>query len=157
MEWKNKQGDIYTFTLQEDESILWRGKFERCRVMHPTVYDEAYQQYRKDGGQMHIETFKEKVHEFRYKHGECIGLTEIGKQYNHLIYLDKGIISGVGPVGGPYVNVHQELGWLGEEFQDLCVSSIVPIETGYQINTYGKLDHLVDGKTIGGIIYRTKK
>ena len=157
MEWKNRQGDIYTFTLQEDGSILWKGEFEWCRIMHPTVYNEAYQQYRKDGGQLHIETFKEKVHEFQYKNGECIGLKEIGKRYNHLIYLDKGTISGVDPEGGPYINVHQELSWLGKEFQDLCVSSIVPTEDGYRINTYGKLDHLADGESIGGIIYRTKK
>jgi hypothetical protein len=156
MEWKNRHGDIYTFTPQEDGSILWEGKFEYCRVMHPTVYEKAYQQYRKDGGNMHIDTFREKIHEFRYKNGECIGLAEIGKKYYHLIYSDDKTISGIDPSGGPYIKVHQELDWLGEEFKDLCVSTITSTETGYRIGTYGKYDHLADLETIGGIINRTK-
>lgn len=156
MEWKNRQGDIYTFTLQEDGSILWEGKFEYCRVMYPTVYEKAYQQYRKDGGQMHIDTFKEKVHEFTYKNGECIGLAEIGKKYNYLIHLDKNTIKGIDPSGGPYIKVHQELDWLGEEFKNLCVSTITRVETGYKISTYDKHDHLADLEIIGGIINRVK-
>ena len=156
MEWKNRDGDTYTFTLQEDGSILWEGKFEYYRVMHPTVYKKAYQQYRKDGGYMFIDTFIEKVHEQAYENGEYIGLAEIGKKYYHLIYSDDETIDGIDPSGGPYIKVHQELGWLGEEFKDLCVSTITPIETGYRIGTYGKYDHLADGEIIGGIIYRTK-
>jgi hypothetical protein len=118
---------------------------------------KAYQQYRKDGGNMHIDTFREKIHEFRYKNGECIGLAEIGKKYYHLIHSDDKTISGIDPSGGPYIKVHQELDWLGEEFKDLCVSTITSTETGYRIGTYGKYDHLADLETIGGIINRTKK
>ena len=157
MEWKNRNGDIYTFTLQEDGSILWKGNFESCRVGYPNVYKEAYQQYRKDGGQMHIDTFKESVHGFRYKNGECIGLSETGKKYSHLIYLDENNIEGISPSGGPHIRVHQELDWLGEEFKNLCVGTITSIGTGYKISTYDKYEHLGDTEIIGGIIYRTKK
>ena len=156
MEWKNRDGNIYTFTLQDDGSILWEGKFEYYRATHPTVYKKAYQQYRKDGGNMHIETFREKIHEFRYKNGKRIGLAEIGRKYHHLIYSDDKTINGIDPSGGPYIKVHQELDWLGEEFKNLCVSTITSTETGYRIDTYGKHDHLADGEIIGGIIYKTK-
>lgn len=29
--YKNRYGDIYTFTLQEDDNILWEGDFKWCR------------------------------------------------------------------------------------------------------------------------------
>ena len=156
MEWKNREGDIYTFTIQEDGSILWEGDFKHCRIGYPNVYKQAYQQYRKDGGNMHIETFLKTLHEQVYENGELIGPSEIGEKYQHLIYSDTKTIDMVDPSGGPYIKVHQELDWLGEEFKNLCVSTITPTETGYRIDTYGKYDHLADGEIIGGIIYRTK-
>jgi hypothetical protein len=156
MEWKNRDGDTYTFTLQEDGSILWEGDFKYCRIGYPNVYKEAYQQYRKDGGYMFIETFIEKVHEQVYENGEWVGLSEIGLKYRHLVYSDTKTIDMVDPSGGPCIKVHQQLDWLGEEFKNLCVSTITPIETGYRIGTYGKYDHLADGEIVGGIIYRTK-
>ena len=98
MEWKNRDGDTYTFTLQEDGSILWEGKFEYYRAMHPTIYEKAYQQYRKDGGNMHIDTFREKIHEFKYKNGECIGLAEIGIEIFDSVQISSNMNTPIGLV-----------------------------------------------------------
>jgi hypothetical protein len=69
--YENRYGDVYTFTKQEDGSVLWEGNFEHCRFGWPNVYKDAYQQYCKDVGSqgghpMHIESFKEQVHEMLY-------------------------------------------------------------------------------------------
>jgi len=162
MEYKNRYGDIYTFTPQEDGSILWEGDFKHSRYRWPNVYKEAYQAYCKDVGSkgqrpMHIESFKEAVHESIYdENGRYVEPGPIAEKYQSLVYPDKDTIDMVDPSGGPYITLHQDLSWLGEEFKNLCVSTITPIETGYRIGTYGKYDHLADGEIIGGIIYRTK-
>ena len=162
MEYKNRYGDIYTFTPQEDGSILWEGDFKYCRYGWPNVYKEAYQAYCKDVGSkgerpMYIDSFKEAVHESVYDENDnYVGPGPIAKKYQSLVYSDKDTINMVDPSGGPYITLHQNLSWLGEEFKDLCVSTITPIETGYRISTYGKYDHLADGEIIGGIIYKTK-
>jgi hypothetical protein len=63
----------------------------------------------------------------------------------------------VDPSGGPYITLHQDLSWLGEEFKDLCVGGFKSILTGYKIITYGKYDHLAETEIIGGIITRAKE
>ena len=32
VEYKNRYGDVYTFTPQDNGNILWEGKFKLCRV-----------------------------------------------------------------------------------------------------------------------------
>ena len=32
VEYKNRYGDVYTFTPQDNGNILWEGNFEFCRV-----------------------------------------------------------------------------------------------------------------------------
>ena len=162
MEYKNRYGDIYTFTPQEDGIILWEGDFKYCRYGWPNVYKEAYQAYCKDVGSkgerpMYIDSFKEAVHESVYDENDSyVGPGPIAKKYGSLVYPDKDTIDMIDPSGGPYITLHQDLSWLGEEFKNLCVSTITSTETGYRIGTYGKHDHLADLETIGGIINRTK-
>ena len=105
---------------------------------------------------MFIDTFVKTLHEQVYENGELIEPSEIGEKYQHLVYSDTKTIDMVDPSGGPCIKVHQQLDWLGEEFKNLCVSTITPIETGYRIGTYGKYDHLADTKIIGGIINTTE-
>ena len=31
MEYKNRYGDVYTFTKQDDGNVLWEGEFKHCR------------------------------------------------------------------------------------------------------------------------------
>jgi hypothetical protein len=158
MEYKNRYNDNYTFTLQEDGSILWEGDFTYHRIGWPNVYKEAYEAYCKDVGSkgerpMHIDSFKEAVHESVYDENDnYAGSGPIAKKYGSLVYSDKDTIDMVDPSGGPYITTHQDLSWLGEEFKDLCVGGFKSILTGYKIFTYGKYDHLADTKIIGGII-----
>jgi len=149
MEYTNRYGDVYTFTKQENGDVLWEGEFKHCRFGWPNVYKDAYQQYRKDGGYMHIDEFKEAVHEYDYEKSEY---TPLAKQYGPLVYSDTKSICMVDPSGGPYISAGFSMDHISEDFEDRIVKSFVPVETGYLIQTYGKFDHLQDRDIIGGII-----
>jgi len=139
VEYTNRYNDVYTFTKQENGDVLWEGSFKWCRFSFPNVYKEAYQQYRKDGGDMHIEDFKKEVHHYdnvTFEH------SEISKKYRSLVYSDMDTIDMVDPSGGPYISSGMDMGMFEDEFKGRIVSSFVPVETGYLIQTYGKFDHL---------------
>ena len=152
VEYKNRYGDVFTFTKQENGDILWEGKFEHCRFSWPNVYKDAYQQYRKDGGQIHIDEFKREVHDGSFDDNERWVPSQINKKYGPLVYSDTKSICMVDPSGGPYIHSGYDMGMFGQLFKGRIVSSFVPVETGYLIQTYGKFDHLEDRDTIGGII-----
>ena len=143
VEYTNRYGDVYTFTKQENGDVLWEGNFEYCRFGWPNVYKEAYQQYRKDGGDMHIEEFEKAVHEYNDEKSEY---TPLAKQYGPLVYSDTNTIDMVDPSGGPYLSTHTNLyeRFGDDELKGLCISNFEPIETGYKIHTYGEFDHLDD-------------
>ena len=152
VEYKNRYGDIFTFTKQEDGDILWEGKFEHCRFAWPNVYKDAYQQYRKDGGQTHIDEFKREVHDGSFgDNGRWIP-SQISKKYAKLVYSDTKSINMVDPSGGPYISANMDMECINKEFKGRIVSSFVSVETGYLIQTYGEFDHLQDRDIIGGII-----
>ena len=154
----NRYGDVFTFTKQEDGNVLWEGNFKHCRFGWPNVYKRAYQQYCKDVGSkgehpMHIESFKQEVHEMEYdSNGNYVGPGPICAQYGHLVYSDTKTIDMVDPSGGPYISSGMDMGMFEDEFKGRIVRSFVPVETGYLIQTYGKFDHLEDRDIIGGII-----
>ena len=141
VKYTNRYGDEFTFTKQEDGSVLWEGDFEYCRFGCPNVYEDAYQQYRKDGGHMHIEEFKEAVHEYDDEKSEY---TPLAKQYGPLVYSDTKTIDMVDPSGGPFLNTHTKLyeRFRDDELKGLCISSFESTETGYKIHTYEEFDHL---------------
>ena len=149
VEYTNRYNDVFTFTLLENGNILWEGEFEHCRFAWPNVYKDAYQAYRKDGGQMHIDEFKKAVHEYN---NETFEYTPLAKQYGPLVYSDTKSICMVDPSGGPYISSGMDMGIFEDEFKGRIASSFVPVETGYLIQTYGKFDHLQDRDIIGGII-----
>ena len=139
-QYKNRYGDIFTFELDADKNVIWKGNFHHCRLGWPSVYKEAYEQYRKDGGDMHIEEFKEEVH--RYD-PETYKFSDISEKYRSLVYSDMNTIDMVDPSGGPYLTSGLDLGkFLGEKFENRIVHSFEVAETGYLIKTYGKFDHL---------------
>ena len=157
VKYTNRYGDVYTFTKQEDGSVLWEGSFEHCRFGSSNDYKLAYQNYCKDVGSkgghpMHIESFKEAIHESVYDENDrYVGPSTIGKQYQKMVKSNPWI-SMVDPSGGPFINEHSKLDIFGEELKGLCVQRFEPIETGYKIITYGEFDHLAETKIIGGII-----
>jgi len=149
MEYTNRYGDVFTFTKQEDGSVLWEGGFKYCRFGFPNIYKRAYQQYCKDVGSkgehpMFIDTFKEQVHEMIYENDKYVGPSEICAQYSHLVTSDTNTINMVDPSGGPYLSTHTNLGerFDSEELKGLCISSFKRVDTGYLIGTYGEFDHL---------------
>ena len=148
-EYTNRYGDVFTFTKQENGNILWEGEFKHCRFGWPNVYKEAYQQYRKDGGDMHIEDFKKEVHHYD---DVTFEYSKISKKYRSLVYSDMNTIDMVDPSGGPYITEGMDMKYISEEFKGRVVRSFVPIETGYLIQTYGEFDHLQDRDIIGGTI-----
>ena len=140
MKYTNRYNDVYTFTKQEDGNVLWEGEFKYCRFGFPNVYKDAYQQYRKDGGDMHIEDFKKEVHHYD---DVTFKPSEISEKYRSLVYSDMNTIDMVDPSGGPYLTSGLDLGkFLGEKFENRIVHSFEVAETGYLIKTYGKFDHL---------------
>jgi hypothetical protein len=150
LEYKNRYGDVYTFTKQEDGSVLWEGSFEHCRFGSSNDYKLAYETYCHDTGKvgdspMHIEDFKEAIHEAVYDENDrYVGPSVIGNKYQSMVKSNPWI-SMVDPSGGPYLNEHMDLGnFFSDEFDGLCIRSFESIETGYKINTYGKFDHLDD-------------
>jgi hypothetical protein len=150
MKYTNRYNDVYTFTKQENGDVLWEGDFKYCRIGWPNVYKEAYQQYRKDGGDMHIEQFKVEVHNYD---PETYKSSDISQKYRSLVYSDMNTIDMVDPSGGPYMTSHMDLGsFLGEEFEGRCIREFKPIEEGYLIITYDKYEHLAEYRQIGGII-----
>jgi len=160
VEYKNRYGDEYTFTKQEDGIILWEGPFENVRIGFPNVYKAAYQQFRKDGGQLNQHEFEEKVHEQIYDvDGNWVKAGPITEDYGPMVFSDTDNVNMVDPSGGPYIKQHMNLGQFGKELNGRCVSTFTwnKDKKAYEIQTYGEFDHLADGKTIGGIINTTEK
>ena len=156
VEYKNRYGDVYTFTKLENGNVLWEGNFEHLRVGFPNVYKKAYQQFRKDGGELNQYDFEEKVHEQLYdEEGRWIKAGPITEKYASLVYSDHDNITMVDPSGGPCLNEHTNLGnFFSDEFDGLCIRSFVwdKDKKAYEIQTYGEFDHLAETIIIGGII-----
>ena len=153
VKYTNRYNDVHTFTKVDETKILWQGNFDHSRFSWPNVYKEAYEQYRKDGGDLHIEDFKKEVHNYIHdENGKYVGPSEIANKYATMVYSDRNTINMVDPSGGPYLTRGIDLGeYLGKEFENRIVSSFEPVKTGYLIKTYGKFDHLKDSKMIGGL------
>lgn len=143
IKYTNRYNDIHAFELDADQNVIWKGNFHHCRLSWPNVYSEAYQQYRKDGGDMHIEWFKEEVHKYD---PETFKPSDISEKYRSLVYSDMNTIAMVDPSGGPYMASDMDLGsFLGEEFTGRCVRSFESIEDdNWKIITYDKYEHLAD-------------
>ena len=154
VEYKNRYGDKYTFTKQEDGTILWEGPFEHVRIGFPNVYKAAYQQFRKDGGQLNQHEFEEKVHEQIYDvDGNWVKAGPITEDYGPMVFSDTDNMNMVDPSGGPYIKQHMNLGQFGKELNGRCVSTFTwdKDKKAYEIQTYGEFDHLADSKRIGGL------
>jgi hypothetical protein len=125
MEYKNRYNDVYSFTKDDDNNVLWEGNFRWCRMAWPNDYGPAYEQYLKDEpSPMSFEDFQEAVHK------------EGLEKYQALVKSDMTRIHMVDPSGGPYLTEGMHLGkWLGEEFQNLIIDRFEPIDTGYKIIT----------------------
>jgi hypothetical protein len=125
MKYKNRYNDVFTFTKDDDNNVLWEGNFRWCRMAWPNDYGPAYEQYLKEEpSPMSFEDFQEAVHK------------EGLEKYQTLVKSDMTRIHMVDPSGGPYLTEGMHLAkWLGEEFQNLIVHEFKSIDTGFKIIT----------------------
>jgi len=129
-EYKNRYGDKFVFTEDDNHDILWEGNFEWCRFGMPNDYTRAYKTYCKDiGNLLTMEEFKIAVHKYDDIKGEYI----LGKKYIRLVSSLKNEIDMVDPSGGPYISREMSLGSFG--FKDYIVKDFKRIDTGYKIIT----------------------
>jgi hypothetical protein len=130
--YKNRYGDIFTFTLQEDGNVLWQGNFEYCRFGMPNDYTKAYNQYVNDNKHvqslMSFNQFKDVVHEYDDETHQYIY-----DKYVRMVESIKDKISMIDPSGGPYISVEMPLSSFG--FKDLKVKDFETKENGYLIIT----------------------
>ena len=130
--YKNRYGDIFTFTLQEDGNVLWDGNFKYCRFGMPNDYTKAYNQYVNDNKHvqslMSFNQFKDVVHEYDDETHQYIY-----DKYVRMVESIKDKISMIDPSGGPYISVGMPLSSFG--FKDLKVKDFEIKENGYLIIT----------------------
>jgi len=118
----NRYGDKFTFTPQEDGTILWEGPFEYSRIGFANDYTQAFFEYTRDtGGGISLEQFRELVH--AYDHEKESYVLEDNK-YRELVTSNTAIINMVDPSGGPFLT------------SDMAVESISEELTGLEIDRF---------------------
>jgi len=128
--YKNRYGDVFTFTLQDDGNVLWEGNFEYCRFGMPNDYTRAYKAYLDDregldeDDILSLEEFKKDVHEYQ-------GNQYLYPEYVKMVDCLRDKIDMVDASGGPYISVGMSLSSFG--FKDLIVKEFEEKENGYLI------------------------
>jgi hypothetical protein len=130
--YKNRYGDTFTFTRDENHDILWEGEFKYCRFSMPNDYTRAYEAYLKDNEHteliMSLELFKKSVHEWDDETNNH-HYPEYVKMVDSLV----NEIDMVDPSGGPYISRGMPLDSFG--FKKYVVKDFKRIDTGYKIIT----------------------
>ena len=127
--YKNRYGDEYTFTRDENHDILWEGNFEYSRFGMPNDYTKAYNAYINDvANPMVFEKFKEAVHEW-----DDETLTYDYPEYVKMVESLTNEIDMIDPSGGPYISRGMSMNSFG--FKDYVVKDFKRIDTGYKIIT----------------------
>jgi hypothetical protein len=127
--YKNRYGDEYTFTRDENHDILWEGEFKYCRFGMPNDYTRAYEAYCNDVEKpMSLEEFKKAVHEWddetnNYHYPEYVKMVDT--------LTDE--IEMIDPSGGPYITRGMPMDSFG--FKKYVVKDFKRIDTGYKIVT----------------------
>ena len=131
-EYKNRYGDVFTFTKDENHDILWEGDFQWCRFGMPNDYAKAYDEYIRDNelnkDALSFNQFKEEVHTYDDETHQYIY-----DKYNRMVESLKDEIDMVDPSGGPYLSRGMSLDSLG--FKGYVVKDFKRIDTGYKIIT----------------------
>jgi hypothetical protein len=120
----NRYGDIHTFTSTGDGNILWEGNFSYSRFGWANDYTAAYTAYLEQGGNMPLNEFRKKVHEWDDEKKEYV----MGRELISLVKSDTSKLDMVDPSGGPYIGTGME--WMGR-----IVVGIEPQEGGYLLVT----------------------
>ena len=127
----NRYGDKFTFTPQEDGTILWEGNFKYCRFGCPNDYTQAFFEYTRDtGGGISLEQFKELVHAYD---DEKKSYVLEDRKYGELVTSNTAIINVVDPSGGPYLCSGMAVESISEELEDMEIERFEPVSEGYKI------------------------
>ena len=132
MKYKNRYGDVFTFTEDDNYDILWEGNFEYCRYGMPNDYTKAYQAYLDDREGvdeekiLSLEEFKTDVHIYE-------GDKYLYPEYVTLVESLKDEIDMVDPSGGPYIARGMKLDSFG--FKEYVVKDFEKNDNGYKIIT----------------------
>jgi len=131
-EYTNRYGDIFTFKLNERGNIQWSGNFKYCRFGAANVYDDAYNEYKRDGGTLSMKEFINEVHDIiTNENGDYVSPSRIGQSYGELVYSDWNVITMVDPSGGPYITKGVDMKLFG--FDGKIANGFIPNEDGYEI------------------------
>jgi hypothetical protein len=126
--YKNRYGDRFTFTKDDNHDILWEGNFEYCRFGMPNDYTKAYNAFVADGGKFSFNEFKKAVHEWDDETNDYHY-----PKYVRLVESLSNEIDMVDPSGGPYITTGMSLCSFG--FKNYVVKDFQKIDTGYKIIT----------------------
>ena len=121
MEYKNRYGDVYTFTELESGNIQWSGDFKWCRFGWPNDYSKAWKKFQEDYGGLSFEDFKNEVHTYDDEKGEYVFADLLP-----LVTSKTDVINMVDPSGGPYLAE-------GMEFMGKVIKEFKVNEQGYEI------------------------
>jgi hypothetical protein len=128
--YKNRYGDEFTFTRDENHDILWEGEFKWCRFGMPNDYTRAYEAYCNGITEpMPLEEFKKAVHEY----DSDIKEYRLGYEYVSMVDSLKNEIEMIDPSGGPYISRGMPMDSFG--FKKYVVKDFKRIDTGYKIIT----------------------
>ena len=127
-EFINRYNDVFTFEYNEKGNIQWSGNFKHCRFGVDNVYDDAYNEYKRDGGTLSMKEFIKEVH---YYDPETYASSEIAEAYRELVYSDWNTITMVDPSGGPYISKGLDMSFFEMEGK---VTGFTPNEGGYEIH-----------------------
>jgi len=131
-EYINRYGDKFTFTETERGNIQWSGNFKHCRFGAANVYDDAYNEYKRDGGTLSMKEFINEVHDIiRDENGDYVSPSRIGQSYRELVYSDWNTITMVDPSGGPYITKGVDMKLFG--FDGKIVNGFISNKDGYEI------------------------
>jgi len=130
--YKNRYGDEFTFTRDENHDILWEGNFEYCRIGMPNDYTRAYEAYLKDNdgkkSLMTLNQFKDAVHNY-----DDETLTYDYPEYLKMVDSLTNEIDMIDPSGGPYITRGMSMDSFG--FKGYVVKDFQKADTGMKIIT----------------------
>jgi hypothetical protein len=130
--YKNRYGDEFTFTRDENHDILWEGNFEYCRIGMPNDYTRAYEAYLKDNEHvqslMPLQQFEQAVHEYDDETHQYVY-----DKYNRMVDSLTDEIDMIDPSGGPYITRGMPMDSFG--FKGYVVKDFQKADTGMKIIT----------------------
>lgn len=127
MKYTNRYNDVFTFEYNDNGNIQWGGNFEHSRFGAANVYDDAYNEYKKDGGTLSMKEFIKEVHHYDE---ETYKPSEIAEAYGELVYTDWNTITMVDPSGGPYISKGTDMSLFEMEGK---VNGFISNKDGYEI------------------------